>query len=267
MPDLIRRKPTMTFQFLLFAGLALLSNLVCAKDYFQNGNEALRAGHYHQAYGFWIGHALKGSVDFQEATGLLMLGEHADQLKLGAGVADQGLKFLYLAAAGGKISAMQRIARAADTGSLGLEKSSAVAICWDNAAEGRASIWQCVWLTGFRHSAARPKCSDLVNAGPLELNRSSGVERARLCRANETLALMMPGLPPGEEERLRVEEYRKNGIEYMNTGDMYEEKFEAFRTGFNQTMIRKITLRKGANIFLEIDKAVNTAFENNKKNK
>jgi hypothetical protein len=137
-------------------------------------------------------------------------------------------RLLYLSALNGQRSAMPRLSKAISKGEGGLARSPAAAQCWSKAPAGLNARLACIELTDFADKRKRPPCSEVTGPG-------TGAERARLCLANKTPALLEPGPPPGELTVRRIREYAKHGIELHITGDVHEEEFERYRNDFNRT--------------------------------
>jgi hypothetical protein len=100
-------------------------------------------------------------------------------------------------------------------------------------------------------------CDEIALAGKMnKLVTLSGTEMARLCLANGTPAMLVPGGPPGLEVEIRIEEFAKHGVEWIVTGDVFEDKFELFREQFNKVMREELTRRHGADGFARIEAKV-----------
>lgn len=66
---------------------------------------------------------------------------------------------------------------------------------------------------------------------------------------------------------IRIREYEKRGIEYVVTGDVSYERYEAFRQRFNSAMEHAIVARFGTRIFDEIDTAIDVAIKKARRRK
>jgi hypothetical protein len=141
---------------------------------------------------------------------------------------------------------MSTLATAIDKGASGFRKVPAAARCWAAAPSTIERKTVCVGLTAFDDRRARAPCHALPFVPDKgRSNRDSGSAKARLCLANGTPALLVPGPPPSLQDEMRVREYARNGIEWNITGDVVEEDFEQFRNGFNATTAAAIEQERG----------------------
>lgn len=143
------------------------------------------------------------------------------------------------------------------TGKSGARKSPEAAKCWAGQPEKYQSIISCVEVTEFRNAQARTSCVELVLMGrPASLRHADGASLARLCLANRTYALLVPGAPPSARDLRRVREYARVGIEWVITGDVYNGDYERFRDGFNSTIIAKVEAERGPGYFERLAKKI-----------
>jgi hypothetical protein len=153
-----------------------------------------------------------GDAEKQERLAELFLGPHAREAKAGP---YEGIHFLFRAAVNGRRTAMRRLANALNEGKFGLSKRPDAARCWSSASssgfEGRLA---CVNLTDFRDPQARVTCTELaVMEAQQHPGTRDGTAMAKLCLANKTPAILVPGLPPTQQDLERVSEYKRHGIE------------------------------------------------------
>jgi hypothetical protein len=202
--------------------------------------------------------ANNGEAEAQEAMSRLML---TSRLKLFGRVADtrdEGTRFLYLAAIHGNARARQRMAAAARDGKLGVTRNADAANCWATSAPAL----QCVELTTFSRPKARPSCRQVTLRGnDVPVTGRDAIGMAKLCIANRTLTLFVPGGPPTNDTEILIDEFARNGIDYDVTGDVVMDDFEAFRGPFNELMEKQIVATHGADIFKTIMAAANAAIE------
>jgi len=184
-----------------------------------------------------------GDAAMQERAAELALGPHARAAKIRP---YEGIHFLFRAAAAGRLAAMRRLAEGLDKGAFGLRKRPDAARCWSGLPAQFEARLACVRLTDYRDPKARVPCPDLIATGPREkLGRRDGPGMAQLCLANRTPALLIFGLPPGKIALAREREYRRHGIDWVVTGDVYNDDFEAFRAAFNDTTVAAIEAERG----------------------
>ncbi len=207
------------------------------------GIEAFKAGDYKTAYIKWLPGASGGDGEQQEWMADLLLGPHGRALKHDR---YEGTSYLYRAAIGGRRTAMARVAQALGKGTLGFKRVPAAAACWAKAPATPEGRYACVALTDFTVSRARPACVDLNDTN---LSRRRIEDRAaaaaRLCLANRTPSLLVPGPPPGAEDKRRAREYARHGIEWCITGDVLDMDVERYRAAFNETTARAIERERG----------------------
>jgi hypothetical protein len=79
---------------------------------------------------------------------------------------------------------------------------------------------------------------------------------ARLCLANKTPALLVPGTPPSPIDLRRISEYARYGIEWVITGDVYNGDFEKFRENFNNTIVEAIDAERGRRYLVTLGKQI-----------
>lgn len=218
------------------------------------GNQAFKAGKYARAYVKWLPGASAGDGEQQEAIANLLLGPHAHAVKHDP---YEGTHFLYGAAIGGRRTAMLSLSEAINKGSFGLKRVPAAATCWSKFPSSIEERIACVGLTDFDAPRARVSCSRLpyvkVQNGT---NQELGVTSAKLCLANKTPAFLVPGPPPGARDQQRAREYARHGIEWIITGDVYEEDFERFREKYNETTAKAIEAERGRGYLEKISKEI-----------
>lgn len=219
------------------------------------GDRAFKAGKYAKAYDAWLpGAAIDGDSEQQELIANLLLGPHAHAVKHDR---YKGTRFLYLAAIGGRRTAMLSLSDAISKGSFGLKRVPAAAECWSKAPSNMRERGVCVGLTDFDVPRARASCSELPHGAEQGgTNMDAGVARAKLCLANKTPALLVPGPPPGAQDSRRAREYARHGIEWRITGDVYEEDFEHFREKFNATIVEGIEAKRGRGYLERLSKEI-----------
>lgn len=218
------------------------------------GDQAFKAGRYARAYAAWLPGAKIGDSEQQELIANLLLGPHAPAVKHDR---YEGTRFLYLAAIGGRRTAMLSLSDAINKGSFGLKRVPAAAGCWAKAPASIGERVVCVGQTDFDVPRARASCSDLPSVREQDgSSKANGVADAKLCLANKTPALLVPGPPPGAADIQRVREYARHGIEWRITGDVYEDDFEHFREGFNATIIAAIEAKHGRGYLAGLSKEI-----------
>lgn len=243
----------------LAAGLILL--LACcnasADKSLDEGRQHFEAGRYTEAYTAWWGGAIRGDSEKQELLANLLLGPHAHALKRIRNPRHDGMRYLYRAAIGGRRTAMLALADASRSGSLGAERRVEAAECWSKMPASLQDKTACVELTKFRNQEARASCAELVLFdGPRVLDKKDGSALAKLCLANKTPALLVPGLPPSAEDLKREREYAKHGIEWVITSDVYNRDFEQFRESFNGTIVDGVEAERGRGYFERLSKDI-----------
>jgi len=140
---------------------------------------------------------------------------------------------------------MRRLAGALDQGALGLARRPDAARCWRRVPAGFEARVACVKLMTYRDPAVHLSCAQLAAWDELTLPAArDGAAIARLCLANRTRAILVPGLPPGPREVERQAAYARRGIEWIVTGDVYSVAFEQFRDRFNDTMAAALNVRR-----------------------
>lgn len=237
--------------------LVLASTLSCgafADDDTAYENWLIRVGDYETLSSSWRGEALLGNAEKQERLAELLLGPHAREAKARP---YEAIHFLFRAAVNGRSKAMLRLADALNKGALGLIKRPEAARCWSSAptsSEGRAA---CVRLTDFHDPQARVSCAELtVVEAFLSPGTHDGAAMAKLCLANKTPAILIPGPPPTKQTMQRVSEYKRHGIEWEITGDVYQEEFEIFRDKFNQTIVAALEADNGRGYLDRLSKEI-----------
>lgn len=202
----------------------------------------------------WRFDAMAGDAEKQERLAGLLLGPQAGAV---GATEIEGVHFLLRAAIAGRTGAMRRLADALDRGTFGLRRLPEAARCWSALPADAAGRLACVRLTDFRNPRHRVPCSDLT-AMPDQARSgaSAGVAMARLCLANKTPALLVPGPPPGPQAEERARLYSTHGIEWSITGDVYEEAFERYRNDFNRTMVEGIEAQRGTGYLQKLDRQI-----------
>lgn len=206
----------------------------------------LKVGDYQGLYQRWWTEARMGYPAQQERMANLLLGPHGREIKHQP---REGIQFLYLAAVSGRPTAMLRLSQAIRNGEDGIARSPAAAACWSKKPAAFASRLACMEVTEFADRRARPHCSDLPGA-------ALAIDAAKLCLANKTPALLVPGPPPGELMMRRIAEYKRHGIELRLTGDVYEEEFERFRNEYNRVMAEAIDKQFGPGYLEHLDREI-----------
>lgn len=209
------------------------------------GRQHYDAGRYTEAYIAWWGGAIDGDTEKQELIANLLLGPHGQEVKRTRYPRREGVRYLYRAAVGGRRSAMLAIGDASRSGLLGLERHVDAAQCWSQAPPSLQQRIACVELTAFRDRQARASCSELALVQRSEADEKSGPLLAKLCMANKTPALFVPGGPPSARDRRRTREYERHGIEWVITGDVYDGDFERFRESFNDAIVEQVDREYG----------------------
>jgi hypothetical protein len=226
------------------------------------GRQHYEAGRYTEAYMAWWGGAIQGDSEKQELLATLLLGPHRHALKRIRNHRREGMRYLYRAAIAGRQSAMLSLAEASRSGLLGVERRVDAAKCWSKAPASLQERITCVELTEFRDRDARASCSELALVGRSEVHdKKLGPLFARLCIANKTPALLVPGAPPSAEDVRRQREYEKHGIEWVITGDVYNGDFEQFRESFNDAIITGVEAERGRGYFEKLSKEIDRRVE------
>jgi hypothetical protein len=220
-------------------------------------DKLLDAGRYTEAYIAWWGGAIKGDGEKRELLANLLLGPHGHAVKRVRYPRREGMRYLYRAAIGGRRNAMLALADASRSGRLGVEKRVDAAECWLKAPASLQQRVACVELTEFRDREARASCSELALAGGSDVyDKKSGPLLAKLCIANKTPALLVPGGPPSAQDLRREREYAKRGIEWVITGDVYNGDFEKFRESFNGAIVDGVDAEHGRGYFEGLSKEI-----------
>jgi hypothetical protein len=224
-----------------------------ASHWRKEGEDAFRRQDYQKAYfAWWLGANGSRDNEQQELIADLLLGPHSQAVK---SQPYDGIHYLYRAAIGGRHTAMLKFSNALRTGSLGVRKSAQAATCWSKTPAEFEQRLNCVAVTDFDNPRARPSCAELIlPPGAESPNAQDATMNAKLCLANKTLALFQPGIPPRGEEL--EHEYEKRGIEWVFTGDVYDEGFEKFRRKFNGTIAEAIEAERGRGYLERIYKEI-----------
>lgn len=211
----------------------------------------------------WRFDAMAGDAEKQERLAGLLLGPQAGAV---GATKVEGVHFLLRAAIAGRPGAMRRLADALDRGRYGLRRLPEAARCWSALPADAEARLACVRQTDFRNPRHRVPCSDLtVMPDQARSGASAGVAMARLCLANKTPALLVPGGPPGPEGEERARQYAKHGIEWSITGDVYEEEFERYRNDFNRTMVEGIEAQRGTGYLQKLDRQIDARLARQRK--
>lgn len=118
----------------------------------------------------------------------------------------------------------------------------------------------CVELTEFRDPEARAACSELALVERSEVrDKTGGPLLAKLCIANKTPALLVPGAPPSAQDLQREREYAKHGIEWVITGDVYDGDFERFRDSFHAGIVDGVEAQRGRGTFRDFRRKLMSA--------
>lgn len=243
-------------RFTIIVGLVMCMTLanVSADERRDKGMQELNAGNYAAAYAAWSRGAAMGDGEQQELVANLLLGPHGHAVKHDR---SEGTRYLYLAAVMGRRTAMSTLADVIEQGKFGLEKRPDAASCWSKAPPTTEGRIVCVGLTEFDDSRARPPCARLPFVDDQKgSNKDRGRKHAKLCLANKTPALMVPGPPPGSQAEKRAQEYARHGIEWIITGDVYETAFEEYREEFNATVADAIEKAQGRGYLAKLSKDI-----------
>lgn len=232
----------------------LMSCAACADDDLAYENWLMRVGDYQTLYRSWWPDARSGNAEKQERLAALLLGPHGHEVDAHR---YEGIQFLFRAAVAGRPAAMRHLADALDKGAFGLKQLPAAARCWSSAPAGFEQRLACVGMTEFRNPRARLSCMELaVTKSSSHDAWNNGSAMARLCLANRTPAILVPGPPPGRQTLDRISEYKRRGIDWAVTGDVYEEDFERFRDEFNRTTFAAIDAERGQGYLERLSKDI-----------
>lgn len=230
-------------KLLCVALLNILSYAALAHDDPRYENRPTQVGDYETLARSWWPEAMLGDAEKQERLAALLLGPHARQAKAAP---YDGIHFLFRAAVNGRRMAMLRLAEALNNGKFGVNKDLNAGRCWASVPADLEGRLTCVKLTDFRDPHARVSCDELAVIEAQEYpGARDGAAMAKLCLANKTPAILVFGLPPSRQDLERVSEYKRYGIEWSITGDVYDEKFEIFREKFNQTTVEALEANYG----------------------
>ena len=222
-----------------------------------NENWLLRVGDYETLARSWWPDAWLGDAEKQERLAELYLGPHAEQAKAKP---YEGIHFLFRAAVNGRRTAMHHLGDALKKGAFGLSKRPDAARCWSSAPESFEGRLACVKLSDFHDPQARVTCTELAIMEAQEHPKTrDGVVMAKLCLANKTPAILMPGLPPSQQDMDRESAYRRHGIEWCITGDVYDKEFETFRGKFNQTIVDALEAEHGRGYLDRLSKEIDAS--------
>jgi hypothetical protein len=226
------------------------------------GRQHYEAGRYTEAYMAWWGGAIQGDSEKQELLANLLLGPHSHALKRIRYPRREGMRYLYRSAIGGRRNAMLSLAEASRSGLLGVEKRADAATCWSKAPASLQDRIACVELMEFRDRAARASCSELALVGRSGVHdKNRGPLFAKLCIANKTPALLVPGGPPSAQDLRREREYAKHGIAWVITADVYDGDFEQFRESFNDAIVAGVEAQRGRGYLERISKEIDRRVE------
>ena len=226
------------------------------------GRQHYEAGRYTEAYIAWWSGAIEGDSEKQELLANLLLGPHRHALKRIRNPRREGMRYLYRAAIGGRRSAMLSLAEAARSGQLGVERRADAAECWSTVPASLQERIACVELTAFRDREARASCSELALVERSRVHdKNRGPLFAKLCIANKTPPLLVPGAPPSAQDLRREREYAKHGIEWVITGDVYDGDFEKFRDSFNDVIVAGVEAERGRGYLERLSKEIDRRVE------
>lgn len=223
--------------------LAIMSGIPCCGAYAKGNDGRPTRPDDHAAEQASYIEALQGNPEQQERFAALYLDPRA---RVTRAKRIEGARFLLKAAASGRREAMLRLADALDSGAHGYAKSPAAARCWSAPPAGFEQRLACLRLTDFRDRASRVPCWDLVGMTiDLPPARRGAATDVRICLANKTPTLLVPGGPPGKEDRERNRLYAKHGISLTITGDVYDESYEKYRYDYNTAAVAAIEAERG----------------------
>jgi hypothetical protein len=238
---------------------ALMSCAACADDDVAYENWLMRVGDYQTLYRSWWVDARSGNAEKQERVAALLLGPHGPEVDAPR---YEGIRFLFQAAVAGRPAAMRHLADALDKGAFGLKKGPAAARCWSSAPAGFEQRLACVGMTEYRDPRARLSCMELaVTESSSRGAGNNGSAMAKLCLANRTPAILVPGPPPSRQTLDRISAYKRHGIDWAVTGDVYDEDFERFRDVFNRTMFAAIDAERGQGYLERLSKDIDARLE------
>ena len=191
----------------------------------------------------WRMYASAGDAEKQERLAELLLDPQAPAREASR---LEGAHFMLQAATSGRTRSMLKLADALNKGAFGFKMLPDAARCWSGTPADFETRLACLGLTDFQDPRERVRCNDLTSMREgLPPGRTTGATMARLCLANKTPALLVPGPPPGKEAIERTRLYAQYGIEWVITGDVYEDEFEKFRHEFNKTIVADIEAKRG----------------------
>lgn len=188
---------------------------------------------------------MEGNAEKQERIAALLLGPHAREAKAGP---YDGIHFLFRAAVNGRRHPMLRLADAVNKGAFGLVRRADAVRCRSSAPASFEGRIACVELTDFRDPLARVACTELAVMEAKQPGKHDGAAMARLCLANKTPAILVPGPPPSKQTLELVRAYDRHGIEWAVTGDVYGGEFEQFREQFNETIVAALEAGEGCQV-------------------
>jgi hypothetical protein len=204
----------------------------------------------------WRMYASAGDAEKQERLAELLLDPRAPARKASR---LEGAHFLLQAATSGRTKSMLKLADALNKGGFGFKKLPDAARCWSGTPTDFETRLACLGLTDFRDPRARVPCNDLTSMREgLPPGRTTGATMARLCLANKTPALLIPGPPPGKDAIERGHLYAQYGIEWVITGDVYEDEFEKYRYEFNKTVVADIEAKRGRGYMEKLSNDIET---------
>ena len=218
----------------------------------RDGQAAFAAGRYSEAYKIWWPVATMGrDSEIQESFALLMFSDLPLKVSFDGNRKDLALHMLIRSALNGRVSAMQRIAAGSANGWLGLERNTASAACWSQAAAGARSPADCLAVTRYQRETGHPRCDELVMMqGPSSPDARDGRVDALLCLANRTFAILIPMSPPTQKYLdALANSYGRYGIEQIPLGDAFDDAMLVHMQAFNDTMAEAIKVRHGADVF------------------
>lgn len=202
----------------------------------------------------WRMYASAGDAEKQERLAELLLDPRAPARQASR---LEGAHFLLQAATSGRTGSMLKLADALNKGAFGFKKLPDAARCWSRTPADFDTRLGCLSLTDFRDPRERVRCNDMTSMREgLPPGRITGATMARLCLANKTPALLVPGPPPGEEAIERGRLYAQYGIQWVITGDVYKDEFEKYRDEFNKTIVADIEAKRGRGYLEKLSKDI-----------
>jgi len=203
----------------------------------------------------WYVEAQMGDPEKQERIAALYLAPGA---RVTRAKRAEAAGLLLQAATSGRRQAMLQLADALDKGAHGYRKLPEAARCWSGAPKGFEERLACLRLTDFRDPAARVDCGFLggMRADLPPATRNAAATQVRVCMANKTPTLLVPGPPPGKEAMERYRAYARHGVRLQTTGDVYDEASEKYRIEFDTAMVAAIDAERGKGYMEKLSREV-----------